>query len=52
MYNVLLSEYEKGMNLVETKLKKLINPTQKVVIIAWTFPAEIDKKTFDEEWLP
>ncbi len=52
MYNVLLSEYEKGMNLVETKLKKLINPTQKVVIIAWTFPTEIDKKTFDEEWFP
>jgi len=52
MYNVLLSEYEKGMNLVETKLKKLINPTQKVVIIAWTFPIEIDKKTFDEEWFP
>ncbi len=29
MYSILLSEYEKGMNLVETKLKKLINPTQK-----------------------
>ncbi len=52
MYSILLSEYEKGMNLVETKLKKLINPTQKAVIIAWTFPAEIDKKTFDEEWFP
>ena len=52
MYSVLLSEYEKGMELVESKLKKLINPTQKAVIIAWTFPTEIDKKTFDEEWFP
>lgn len=52
MYSVLLSEYEKGMELVESKLKKIINPTQKAVIIAWTFPTEIDKKTFDEEWFP
>ena len=52
MYSVLLSEYEKGMELVESKLKKMINPTQKAVIIAWAFPTEIDKKTFDEEWFP
>ena len=52
MYSVLLSEYEKGMELVESKLKKLINPTQKAVIIAWTFPTEIDKKIVDEEWFP
>lgn len=52
MYSVLLSEYEKGMELVESRLKKLINPTQKAVIIAWTFPVEIDKKIFDLEWFP
>ena len=52
MYSVLLSEYEKGMELVESKIKKMINPTQKAVIIAWTFPTEIDKKTFDKEWFP
>ena len=50
MYSILLSEYERGMELVEIKIKKMINPTQKAVIIAWTFPTEIDKKTFDEEW--
>ncbi len=50
MYSVLLSEYEKGMKLVEKKLKKLVNRKQKAVIIAWTFPTEIDKKTFDNEW--
>lgn len=52
MYSILLSEYEKGMELVESKLRKIINPTQKVVIIAWAFPLEIDEKTFDEEWFP
>ena len=52
MYSILLSEYERGMELVEIKIKKMINPTQKAVIIAWTFPTEIDKKTFDEEWFP
>lgn len=52
MYSVLLSEYEKGIKLVEHKLKKIIKPTQKAVIIAWTFPSEIDKKLFDEEWFP
>ena len=52
MYSILLSEYEKGMKLVESKLRQLINATQKAVIIAWTFPTEIDKKTFDTEWFP
>lgn len=52
MYSVLLSEYEKGMELVENKLKKIINPEQKAVIIAWTFPTEINKETFDLEWFP
>ncbi len=52
MYSILLSEYEKGMELVENKLKKIINPNQKAVIIAWTFPTEIDKETFDDVWFP
>ena len=50
MYSVLLSEYEKGMELVEKKLKDKID--NKAVIIAWTFPLEIDKKTFEEDWFP
>lgn len=52
MYSVLLSEYEKGMKLVEKNLKKIVNSEQKAVIIAWAFPLEMDKKTFDEEWFP
>lgn len=52
MYSVLLSEYEKGMQLVEKKLKTKIKNDFKAVIIAWTFPTEIDKKTFDDEWFP
>ena len=52
MYSILLSEYQKGMKLVFKKLKKIINTEQKAVIIAWTFPMEIDKKTFDEEGFP
>lgn len=52
MYSILLSEYEKGMELVEKKLIKIVNSEQKAVIISWTFPTEINKKTFDEEWFP
>ena len=52
MYSVLLSEYEKGMELVEKELIKIVNSEQKAVIISWTFPTEINKKKFDEEWFP
>ena len=50
MYSVLLSDYEKGMKLVAKDLKKLIKTNYKVVIIAWTFPTEIDNDTFNNEW--
>ena len=43
MYSVLLSEYEKGMELVSDELKKIVNPNQKAVIISWAFPVEMDK---------
>lgn len=52
MYSVLLSEYEKGMQLVDSKLRKIIKGDEKVVIIAWTFSVEIDKQSFEEEWFP
>lgn len=52
MYSVLLSEYEKGIQLTQNRLKEMIKSNFKAVIIAWTFPTEIDKKTFDEEWFP
>jgi len=52
MYSVLLSEYEKGMQLVDSKLRKIIKGDEKAVIIAWTFPFELEKKSFEEEWFP
>lgn len=50
MYSVLLSKYEDGMGLVLEKLRGIVNASQKAVIISWTFPFEMDKKSFDEEW--
>ncbi len=48
MYSVLLSDYEKGIELVKTNLQNMIKNTYKVVIISWTFPSEIDFRTFNE----
>ena len=50
MYSILLSEYEKGMELVDKDLREMIKSNSKAVIIAWTFPAEIDYETFNNEW--
>ncbi len=50
MYSVLLSEYEKGMKLVNDKLKKIVKKNYKAVIISWAFPTELDYKKFNEEW--
>ena len=50
MYSILLSEYEKGMALVNTKLKEIIKEDYKAVIIAWTFPIELDYNSFNNEW--
>lgn len=52
MYSILLSNYDKGFELVIDKLKKMIKDNFKVVIISWTFPVEIDYKTFETEWFP
>ena len=52
MYSVLLSDYEKGIELVKTNLQNMIKNTYKAVIIPWTFPSEIDFRTFNEEWFP
>lgn len=52
MYSVLLSNYELGMELVHNDLKKIIKPTDRVVIISWTFPTEIDYETFNNVWFP
>ena len=50
MYSILLSEYEKGMELVDKDLREMIKSNSKAVIIAWTFPAEIYYETFNNEW--
>ena len=50
MYSILLSDYEKGMKLVDKDLKKIIKDNYKAVIIAWTFPTEIDYETFNNKW--
>lgn len=52
MYSILLSEYEKGMELVDDKLRKILKPDDKAVIITWTFPTEIDYDSFNNEWIP
>ena len=52
MYSVLLSDYEKGMNLVSGFLKNIVNKDARVVIISWVFPKEIDYDTFNNEWFP
>lgn len=51
MYSVLLSEYEKGMSLVDSHLRKVIKSNYKAVIIAWTFPFELDFDSFNNEWI-
>lgn len=50
MYSVLLSEYEKGMELVDERLRNFVKDNYKAVIIAWTFPTELDYDRFNNEW--
>ena len=50
MLSVLLSDYLKGLNLVKEDLKKHINENDKVVIIPWAFPLELDYERFNNEW--
>lgn len=50
MYSVLLSEFEKGMELVNPTLRKILKKDYKVVIIAWAFPIELDYDSFNNEW--
>lgn len=52
MYSILLSDYEKGMNLVNTRLEKMIKKDAKAVVIAWTFPTELDYNSFNDDWFP
>ena len=49
MLSVLFSDYLKGLNLVKEDLKKHINENDKVVIISWAFPLELDFERFNSE---
>lgn len=50
MYSVLLSDYEKGLDLVNSSLRKIIKSESKAVIISWAFPFELDYDKFNNEW--
>ena len=40
MYSVLFSKIDIGFPYVVDKLKEIMNPNSKVVIIPWSFPTE------------
>ena len=50
MLNVLLSDYEKGIELVFEKINKYINSNTKIVVLPWTFPVEIDSNILINEF--
>lgn len=51
MYSVLLSECDCGMKLVCNRLRALIKENSKVVVIAWTFPMELNYEKFEKDFL-
>ena len=48
MYNVLLSIFEEGFPIVNEELKKIIKKDFKVVVIPWSFAAELKTKKINE----
>ena len=48
MYSIFFSKIDIGFSYVESRLKEIIKPNSKVVIIPWSFPIEIDAKGLDE----
>ena len=50
MYSVLFSKIEFGMDLVSERLKELVKPNSKVVILPWAFPNEITSEEFEKEY--
>jgi len=50
MLNVLLSDYEKGIELVFERLNEYINNNTKIVVLPWTFPVEIDSDRLINEF--
>ena len=50
MYSVLFSKIEFGMDFVSERLKELVKPNSKVVILPWAFPNEIKSEEFEKEY--
>ena len=50
MYSVLFSKIEFGMDFVSERLKELVKPNSKVVILPWAFPNEITSEEFEKEY--
>ena len=48
MYSVFFSKIDVGFPYVENRLKEIIDPNSKVIIIPWSFPTETDAQGLDE----
>ena len=47
MYSIFLSRINISFSLIENRLKEIVNPLDKVVIIPWSFPKETDSIGLD-----
>lgn len=47
MYSIFFSRINISFPLIENRLKEIINPLDKVVIIPWTFPKETNSIGLD-----
>ena len=50
MYSILFSRIEVGMDIVLDRVKEIISPNSKVVILPWSFPVEIDAEKLENEF--
>lgn len=50
MYSILFSRIEVGMDVVLNRVKEIISPNSKVVILPWSFPVEIDADKLENEF--
>ena len=50
MYSILFSRIEVGMDIVLDRVKEIISPNSKVVILPWSFPVEIDADKLENEF--
>ena len=50
MYSILFSRIEVGMDIVLNRVKEIISPSSKVVILPWPFPVEINADKLENEF--